>query len=321
MSDVLSDAMNVFDRRLVRQRRDRAAGRAERADFLWREVAERLADRLDDVRRSFPVALDLGCHDGTLGRLLGARGGIETLVQCDLSPAMARAAAAGSAGRPALAPDAVRRPALAADEEALPFAPASFDLVLSVLSLHWTNDLPGALIQIRQALKPDGLFLGALLGGETLTELRGALMQAELELAGGASPRVSPFAELRDAGGLLQRAGFALPVADRDRITVTYPDALALMAELRAMGESNAVWARPRRPTRRAVLLRAAEIYRDVHADSEGRLPASFEVLYLTAWAPHASQQQPLRPGSAQARLAEALGAEETSAGEKAGPG
>ncbi len=318
MSDVPSDAMTIFDRRLLRRRRDRAAGRPTRTDFLWREAGERLADRLDDVRRRFPLALDLGCHDGTLGRLLGARGGIETLVQCDLSPAMARAA--GAAGRPAPATNAVHRPALAADEEALPFAAASFDLVLSALSLHWTNDLPGALIQVRQALKPDGLFLGALLGGETLGELRGALMQAELELEGGASPRVSPFADLRDAGGLLQRAGFALPVADRDRITVTYPNALALMAELRAMGESNAVLARRRRPTRRATLLRAAEIYRAGHGDRAGRLPACFEVIYLTGWAPHASQQQPLRPGSAQARLADALGTEESSAGEKAGP-
>ena len=312
--------MTIFDRRLLRRRRDRAAGRPTRTDFLWREVGERLADRLDDVRRRFPLALDLGCHDGTLGRLLGARGGIETLVQCDLSPAMARAAA-GAEEQSALAADAVRRPALAADEEALPFAAGSFDLVLSALSLHWTNDLPGALIQVRQALKPDGLFLGALLGGETLGELRGALMQAELELEGGASPRVSPFADLRDAGGLLQRAGFALPVADRDRITVTYPNALALMAELRAMGESNAILARRRRPTRRATLLRAAAIYQAGHGDQSGRLPASFEVLYLTGWAPHASQQQPLKPGAAQARLADALGTEESSAGEKAGPG
>ena len=311
--------MTIFDRRLLRRRRDRAAGRPTRTDFLWREVGERLADRLDDVRRRFPLALDLGCHDGTLGRLLGARGGVETLVQCDLSPAMARAA--GAAGRAAPATNAVHRPALAADEESLPFAAASFDLVLSALSLHWTNDLPGALIQVRQALKPDGLFLGALLGGETLGELRGALMQAELELEGGASPRVSPFADLRDAGGLLQRAGFALPVADRDRITVTYPNALALMAELRAMGESNAVLARRRRPTRRATLLRAAEIYQAGHGDRAGRLPASFEVIYLTGWAPHASQQQPLKPGAARARLADALGTEESSAGEKAGSG
>ncbi|MDH3474572.1 MAG: methyltransferase domain-containing protein [Rhodospirillales bacterium] len=304
----MSETMNVFDRRLLRRRRDRAAGRPEQHDFLWREVAERLADRLDDVKRRFPLALDLGCHDGVLGRLLGPRGGIETLVQCDLSPAMARAARTPG------------RPTLAADEEALPFAAGCFDLACSVLSLHWTNDLPGALLQIRQALKPDGLFLAAMLGGETLHELRGALMQAEIELEQGASPRVSPFAELRDAGGLLQRAGFALPVVDRDTITVTYPHPLALMAELRAMGESNAVQARLRRPTRRGTLLRAAQLYQEAHGDAGGRVPASFQVIYMTGWAPHASQQQPLKPGSAAARLAEALGAEEVSAGEKAEP-
>ncbi len=160
----MSDPLNIFDRRLLRRRRDRAAVNLAAHDFLFAEVAERLTERLDDVTRKFPRALDLGCHGGALAGALGCRGGVETLVQCDLSPAMARAAA--SAGRPSLA----------ADEEALPFAPHSFDLVMSVLSLHWVNDLPGALIQIRQALKPDGLFLGALLGGETLAELRAALM-------------------------------------------------------------------------------------------------------------------------------------------------
>jgi len=188
------------------------------------------------VTRKFPRALDLGCHDGTLARVLTGRGGIETLVQCDLSPVMARAAASNGA------------PTLAADEEALPFAPESFDLIVSVLGLHWVNDLPGALIQIRHALKPDGLFLGAFLGGATLSELRTVLLEAELAEEGGASPRVAPFAELRDAGGLLQRAGFALPMADTDRIAVTYPDALALMRELRAMGESNVLAARRRGP-------------------------------------------------------------------------
>ena len=300
--------MNVFDRRLLRRRRDRAAGRPGDHDFLFREVAERLADRLDDVTRSFPVALDLGCRSGLLAPILGGRGGIERLVQCDLSPAMARAAAGKG------------HPTLAADEEALPFVGGSFDLVMSLLALHWVNDLPGALLQIRESLKPDGLFLGALLGGETLRELRAVLMEAELAEEGGASPRVSPFADIRDAGGLLQRAGFALPVADLDRITVTYPDALKLMRELGAMGESNAVQARRRGSTRRATLMRAAALYEERFAGADGRLPATFEVIYLTAWAPHPDQQKPLKPGSASARLAEALGSEERPAGDKARP-
>jgi SAM-dependent methyltransferase len=307
-SSAMSDAMNVFDRRLVRRHRDRAAAGLARHDSLYREVAERVADRLDDVKRSFPRALDLGCHNGTLGGIVGRRGGMDLLVQCDLSPAMAGAAAAEG------------RPALAADEEWLPFAPGSFDLILSVLSLHWVNDLPGALIQICRALKADGLFLGAMLGGETLHELRSALMQAELDEEQGASPRVSPFLDLRDAGALLQRAGFTLPVVDRDVITARYPNALALMAALRGMGESNAVHVRPRRASRRATLLRAAEIYQDCFARNQGEVPATFEVIYLTAWAPDRSQPQALRPGSAHGRLAEALGTEEIPAGEKARP-
>lgn len=303
------DVMEIFDRRALRRQRDRAAAGLARHDALFREVAERVADRLDDVKRRFPMALDLGCHDGTLGRLLGARGGIETLVQADLSPAMASAAAAEA------------RPALAADEEALPFAAGRFDLVTSVLNLHWVNDLPGALIQIRRALKPDGLFLGALLGGETLHELRAALMQAEIDVEGGAGPRVSPFADVRDTGGLLQRAGFALPVVDKDRITLSFPGALELMAALRGMGESNAVLARRRSFSRRATLLRAAELYRErAGAGPDDGLSATFEVVYLTAWAPHEAQQQPLRPGSARSRLAEALETEEKPLSDKARP-
>ena len=304
----MSGAVNVFDRRLVRLRRDRAAAGLARHESLFCEIAERVADRLDDVKREFPRALDLGCHTGTLARLLGGRGGIEWLVQCDLSPAMARAAAAQD------------RPVLAADEEWLPFAPSSFDLILSVLSLHWVNDLPGALIQIGKALKPDGLFLGAMMGGQTLQELRTALMQAELAVEGGASPRVSPFADVRDAGALLQRAGFALPVVDRDVVTLRFTGALELMAELRAMGESNATHARRRSPTRRATLMRAAEIYQDMFGTGQAGLPVTFEVVYLTAWAPHASQPRALAPGSAGRRLADFLGGEELPAGEKAGP-
>ncbi len=304
----MSERIEVFDRRAVRRHRDRAAGTLPSHDFLLREVAGRLAERLDDVTRRFPLALDLGCHDGTLGRALAGRGGIETLVQTDLSPAMAgKARGAG-------------RPAVAADEEALPFAAAAFDAVFSLLSLHWVNDLPGALIQARRALRPDGLFLAALLGGETLKELRTALLEAEIEVEGGAGPRVSPFADVRDLGGLLQRAGFALPVADVDAIEVRYPDAFRLMADLRGMGEANALRDRRKGFSRRATLRRAADLYAARHAGLDGRLPATFQVIYLTAWAPHESQPKALAPGSARSRLAEALGSKERSAGETAEP-
>ena len=295
--------MRPFDRDLVTLHRMRAAPLLEAHDFLFRAVAERLVDRLEDTTRRFPIALDLGCHGGELRRALNGRGGIERLVQSDLSPAMARRASGL---------------ALALDEEALPFAEASFDLILSNLSLHWVNDLPGALIQARRALKPDGLLLAAMLGGETLRELRASLLEAELEIEGGAGPRISPFADLRDAGGLLQRAGFALPVIDRDDITVTYPDALALMRDLRGMGETNAVRSRRRSFTPRATLLRAAALYRERFAGPDGRIPATFQVIFLTGWAPHESQQQALRPGSARARLATALDSVEQPAGDKA---
>ena len=306
----------IFDRRVLRRHRDRAAAGIERHDFLIREVGDRLLDRLEDIRRRFPLALDLGCHHGVVAELLAGeakgRGGIETLIQADLSPAMARLAAARGAE--------LASPTLVTDEEALPFAEGALDLVTSVLSLHWVNDLPGSLLQIGRMLKPDGLFLAAMFGGESLKELRGALMQAESEVEGGVSPRISPFADLRDMGGLLQRAGFALPVADADSITVTYPSALALMGELRGMGESGADRNRRRGFSRRETLLRAAAIYQERHGDAEGRIPATFEVLYLTGWAPHASQPRALAPGSAKARLADALDSSERPGGDKAAP-
>jgi len=305
----MTGAPEVFDRRQVRRQRDRAAPRLATHDFLFREVAERLTERLDDVTRRFPRALDLGGRDGVLSRALershGRRGGIEWLVRGELSEVLLRhGPGTGAAAGPGTGP------ALVADAEALPFAAGSFDLVLSLLDLHWVNDLPGALAQIRHVLRPDGLFLGALLGGETLSELRAVLLAAEAEVSGGASPRVAPKVDLRDAGALLQRAGFALPVADADTLTVSYPNALALMRELRGMGEGNAVAGRSRRFTRRAVLLRAAALYEERFADADGRVPATFQVLYLTGWAPHDSQPRPLHPGSAQASLARALDAD-----------
>ncbi|MBL8658560.1 MAG: methyltransferase domain-containing protein [Rhodospirillales bacterium] len=293
----MPDAMTVFDRRVLRLRRDRAAATLAGHDFLYREVADRLADRLDDVRRRFLLALDLGCHTGTLATALRGRGGIETLVNCDVAPGMV-----------ALAPP----PAVAGDEEALPFADGAFDLILSVLSLHWVNDLPGALAQIRRALRPDGLFLAAMLGGQTLKELRQVLADAEIAAEGGLSPRVSPFVGVRDAGNLLQRAGFALPVVDAEVITVSYSDPLRLIEDIRGMGEANVAIERRRQFARRATLFDAVARYRDRYADDRGRIPATFQVIYLTAWAPDPSQPKPLRRGSARSSLAAALATPET---------
>ncbi len=283
--------MRVFDRQAVRRHRERAAAAFDAHAFLFEEVAGRIADRLDDVRRDFARILDLGARGGVMARALGARGGRPFVVHVDLAEPLVR-------GLPG---------AVVADAEALPFA-GGFDLVVSCLDLHWVNDLPGALVQIRRALRPDGLFLAALLGGDTLAELREAWLAAEIEIEGGAGPRVSPFADGRDAGALLQRAGFALPVVDTDRITVTYADAIALMRDLRGMGEANAVALRRRGGTRRATLLRAAAIYGERFAGADGRVRATFEVVTMTGWAPHAAQQQPLKPGSATMRLADALG-------------
>jgi NADH dehydrogenase [ubiquinone] 1 alpha subcomplex assembly factor 5 len=218
---------------------------------------------------------------------------IGCLIQSDLSQEMARRS---------------RGPRLVADEEALPFGPGRLDLVLSCFSLHWVNDLPGALAQIRYALKPDGLLLAAMPGGTTLAELRESLMRAELEMGGGAAPRVSPFVDVRDAGMLLQRAGFALPVVDVDTITVTYDHPLRLMQELRAMGEANALAQRDRVPLKRATLLRACEIYRELFGDREERIPATFQILTLSGWGPDPGQPQAIRRGSGKLNLAEAFG-------------
>jgi len=297
--------MRVFDRHLHARRRARAAAGFEAHDFLVSRAAADIAERIGAINRSFPAALDLGCHRGALAAALPkAADKVGMLVSADIAPAML-----------AHAPN-IR---VAADEEALPFRDASLDLVSSVLSLHWVNDLPGALIQIRRALKPDGLFMAALFGGDTLTELRQALAEAEIECEGGLSPRISPFADIRDMGSLLQRAGFALPVVDTDRVVVRYTDPLKLMAELRGMGETNALMERRRTPMRRSTLDRAIEIYRKKFGLPDGRVPATFEIVTATGWAPHENQPKPLRPGSAETRLAEALGTSERKAGEKVG--
>ena len=298
------DDMLVFDRRLVRRHRERAAADFSAHEFLVDEVADRMVERLGDVNRRFSRMLDLGAHRGALSRLALAAGRAEAAVVADLSAALV-------AGAPA--------PRLVADEEALPFADGAFDLVASCLSMHWVNDLPGALIQIRRVLAPDGLFVAALLGGETLTELRQAFLEAEAMVEGGASPRVSPMADLRDAAGLMQRAGFAMPVADLDTIEVTYADPFALLRELRGMGETNAIKARRRAPLRRETLFAMAEIYARRFPAPGGRVRATFDIIHLAGWSPGPGQPQPKRPGSAQARLADALGTAERPAGEKTG--
>jgi SAM-dependent methyltransferase len=280
----------VFDRMLLRARRRRARALGP-VTFLLDRVAFDLAERLDAVLREFPLAADLGTPADALRRALADKTSIGTLIAVDTLPAQGLA--------------------VVADEEMLPFRDASLDLVVSALALQFVNDLPGTLIQIRRALKPDGLFLAALLGGETLTELRQAFAAAEAEIEGGVSPHVAPFADVRELGALLQRAGFALPVTDVDRLTVRYASPFALMADLRRMGATNALAERRRTPLRRATLARMAEIYAAQFADPDGRIRATFEIVWLSGWAPHESQQKPLRPGSAQTRLADALGVRE----------
>ncbi|MGO9698769.1 MAG: methyltransferase domain-containing protein [Xanthobacteraceae bacterium] len=299
----IADSPLIFDRQLLRIRRRRAAA-IEPATFLLDRVAADLAERLAAVLRRFDLALDLGTPTDAVLRALASLGSVGTIVRADRMPPSGGAAASAL---------------VVADEEALPFTDAAFDLVVSALALQFVNDLPGALVQIRCALKPDGLFLGALIGGETLTELRQSFAVAESEVEAGASPRVAPFADLRDLGALLQRAGFALPVTDIDRVTVRYDSVFALMRDLRRMGATNALIDRRRVPLRRATLMRMAEIYGQRFGDYDGRIRATFEVVWLSGWAPHPNQQQPLRPGSAKVRLADALGTREISTGEKAG--
>jgi SAM-dependent methyltransferase len=291
--------MRIFDRRLVRLRRERAAATVGRVSPVLEAAAERLLDRLDDTTRRFSRALDLGGRGVVAPRLRGR--GIGFVASMDLSARMA--ALSG-------------RPAVAGDEEWLPFAPESFDLAVANLSLHWVNDLPGALVQIRRCLRPDGLFLASLPGLGTLGPLRNALAAAESELRGGVSPRVSPFPELQDLAGLLQRAGFALPVADAEELPLAYRTPMGLLGDLRDAGEANAVLARDGRVPPRALLPMAL-----------ARLPAGLDgirpvlrLLTVTGWAPHESQSKPARPGTAGVRLADTLGVEERSAGEKASP-
>ncbi len=267
----------LFDRALLRARQSRASALGA-ATFLLDRVAEDMAERLQAVLREFRDAADIGTSGAQLRTALSGR--VEALASVDL-------------------PDVESR--------GLALAPQSLDLAVSALAFQFVNDLPGVLAQIQRALKPDGLLLAAMIGGDTLTELRQAFAAAEAECEGGVSPRVAPSADLREIGALLQRTGFALPVTDVDRVVVRYDSAFALMADLRRMGATNILAERRRTPTRRATLLRMAQIYSERFADSDGRIRATFDMIWLSGWAPHASQQQPLKPGSAKASLAEAV--------------
>jgi len=287
----MAASLTIFDRALLRARRERAK-KLGPATFLIDRVADELADRLSVVARTFERAADFGTPTDAVRKAIAETGKAGTIIGAE---------------------------DLAVDDEALPFAPESLDLVVSGLSLQFVNDLPGTLIQIRRALKPDGLLLAALFGGDSLTELRQSFAEGESEIEGGVSPRVAPFADMREMGALLQRAGFALPVVDSDKLTVRYDNALALMHDLRRMGTTNMLVERRRTPLKRATLKRVSEIYAQRFADSDGRVRATFEIVWLSGWAPHESQQKPLKPGSAKQRLADALGAKEIPAGEKAG--
>jgi SAM-dependent methyltransferase len=301
----MAEPPRLFDRELLRRRLSRIAPRFE--TFLKARAAGDLVQRLTAINRRFDMAIELGARTGVFARALAgseAADKVGSLIEADPSAAMLTQAVGAR---------------VVADEARLPFAEEGADLVVSCLSLHAVDDLVGALVQIRRTLRPDGLFLGALFGGATLTELRQCLTAAEAEILGGAGPRVFPFLDSYDGAGLLQRAGFALPVVDVDTVTVRYAHILKLMADLRAMGETNVLAERPRQGLSRRVLARAGELYAERFTEPDGRLRATFEIITLTGWAPHPDQQQPLKPGSAKMRLADALGRKEQSAGEKAG--
>jgi len=267
----MNSQINIFNKRAKRLHRDRASKLLEGNDFLFVEAAMRIAERFsEDIKREFPVALDLGCRTGQLSEMMKTRGGVETIFLADSSIKMLKKNRS--------------RLMVACEDELLPFKPESFDTIVSALNLHWANDLPGALVQIRQCLKKDGMFIGSMLGGETLKELREAIKQAELEVSGGISPRISPFAETKDAGSLLQRAGFALPVADSVKLTVIYKDVYALMNDLRNMGETNALLQRERTFPPRRLMAEIDIKYAELFADENGELPATFEIITMTGW-------------------------------------
>ena len=300
----MSEAPLLFDRRLLRQRRARFAAEIEERKVLLAYVAREIAERIEIMLRAFPRALDLGAYRGLLGRTVADLPSVGDVMYAESVLAYARRCPA---------------PAVVCDEDVLPFKDGAFNLIVSGLALHRVNDLPGSLVQVRRALAPDGLFMAAVLGAKALTELRQCLLKAEEEIDGGVSPRVAPFGDVRAYGALLQRAGFALPVADAEEIEVVYPSPRAFMEEIRALGGGNVLMARSKKPLSRRTLARAEELYRSRYGTPDGKVTATFQFVFMSGWAPDPSQQKPLKPGSARNRLADALNTAEQSGGAKAG--
>jgi len=295
MASPLAAPPKIFDRERYAARRNRAAPTFAKYDYLRQRVAGDLESRLADTPRLFENGLELGAAGGALSRSLMASGKVAHMLAADIAPAFTgMAEARGLAAR-------------TVDEEYLPFPEASFDLVVAPLTLHWVNDLPGALIQIRRILKPDGLFLGALFAAGTLAELRDVLTEAETELTGGLAPRFSPLPGLRDMAGLMQRAGFALPVADRDTVEVTYGHPVVLLSDLKGMAERTCFVPGTSRPLSSRILARATQLYAERFPAPRGRVKASFEIVHVSGWAPGPGQPQPLKPGSAKVNLADAV--------------
>ena len=301
MSKNETSTVRIFDRQALELRRKRATTNFSAHDFMFQEVAERLIQRITDVKRKFGLAIDLGARTKHLKQMLSKEDSINKIISLGLIRDL-------------------KDYDLVGNEEVMPFKDASADLLVSNLVFHWTNDLVGTLIQCRQILKPDGLFLAALFGGNTLTELRQVMIEVENEISGGIWPRISPLIQLPDAAALLQRSGYNLPVADTDTITVTYSDAFSLMRDLRGMGETNAILARKQHFSKRSIFSQVAERYHMLFADSKGKMPATFQIIYLTGWAPDETQPLPLQPGTAAQRLADALDSTEQSAGDFAKP-
>ena len=298
-----SNAIEVFDCETLVRNKQRAAKNIENHNFLFNWALDNTHDRLEIIKRDFPQTALIGArHSKTVAERIKIGKNIRNLTILDTSPSLL---------------DQQTETKITITEEFLPLPPQSLDMIISNLELHSINDVPGMLIQIKQALKPDGLFIATLFGGDTLTELRQCIAQAEVSIYGGISPHIFPFADKQQMGSVMQRAGFALPVIDSDIITVTYNDIFKLMTDIRGMGEGNAVKARDKKPLSRAVLMEAARLYQERFSDPDGRIRATFEIIFLLGWAPHDSQQKPLRPGSAKTELATALGTTEIGTGEE----
>jgi SAM-dependent methyltransferase len=286
----------LIDATAHRRYRDRAASGFGTVNFLKQAAADRLADRLDIVRRHFPLVLDIGSHHGEMAKAALASGKVDRVICADPSLGM-------------VSHTASNMPSCVVDYDNINFSDGAFDAITSAFSMHWVNDLPGMLTRMRRWLKPDGLLLLSMAGGVSFSGLRSCLAEAESQTAGGLSPRVLPMADIRDLGGLLGRAGFGLPVADSDTLTISWSDPFQMMRELRQMGESNALLGRANHMTRRDTLMKAATLYKDRFSTEDQRVTAEIELITLTAWAPSPDQQKPLKPGSADVNLADFLNA------------